>query len=246
MIRLHTFGEAFGLPDPSPFVIKAQVLLKLCGQAYQTEPFAGGLKIGPKGKRPFIVDEGVTIADSTLIRFHLERKYGHDFDEKLSAREKGLSWAVEKMCEEHLYFALLYFRWMYQDNFERGPAQFFEKVPVLVRPLVKKMAIHNARKTLHYQGFGRHTQAELILLSQRDINALAAILGDREWFGGASPCAADASATAFLMSTLCEHFAAPTLDCAQSHPNLVAYAQRAQKLFFSEPLTDVVASASTV
>ena len=31
MITLATFGPAFGLPDPSPFVTKADVLLKISG-----------------------------------------------------------------------------------------------------------------------------------------------------------------------------------------------------------------------
>jgi hypothetical protein len=33
VITLHTFGPAFGLPDSSPFVTKADVLLKLSGVA---------------------------------------------------------------------------------------------------------------------------------------------------------------------------------------------------------------------
>ena len=36
MITLYTFGPAFGLPDASPFVIKAELLLKLAGLPYQT------------------------------------------------------------------------------------------------------------------------------------------------------------------------------------------------------------------
>jgi|GEM_PF-5415914 len=31
MITLYSFGPAFGLPDPSPFVMKAEVLLKMSG-----------------------------------------------------------------------------------------------------------------------------------------------------------------------------------------------------------------------
>ena len=134
MITLHTFGPAFGQPDPSPFVMKAMALLKLSGQLYTTDVFAGGPNLGPKGKRPFIVDEGVTVADSTLIRFHLEQKYGLDFDAHLTPQQKGVTWAVEKMCEEHLYFAAVYFRWMVDENFIKGPATFFNKVPALIRP----------------------------------------------------------------------------------------------------------------
>ena len=102
MITLHTFAPAFGQPDPSPFVVKAMILLQLAGQPYTTARYKGGPHLGPKGKRPFIDDDGVTVADSTLIRFHLEQKYGVAFDAHLNAAQQGVTWALEKMCEEHL------------------------------------------------------------------------------------------------------------------------------------------------
>ncbi len=233
MITLHTFGPAFGQPDPSPFVMKAMALLKLSGQSYTTDVFAGGTHLGPKGKRPFIVDEGLTVADSTLIRFHLEQKYGLDFDAHLTPQQKGVTWAVEKMCEEHLYFAAVYFRWMVDENFNKGPATFFNKVPALIRPLVRAAMRGKSRKMLHTQGMGRHTEAEIAQMACRDIDALAQVLGDADWFGGASPCAADASAGAFVVACLCELFDSPLLTRAKSHKNLVDYAQRVQSRFFA-------------
>jgi glutathione S-transferase len=233
MITLHTFGSAFGQPDPSPFVMKAMALLKLSGQPYITDVFAGGPNLGPKGKRPFIVDEGVTVADSTLIRFHLEQKYGLDFDAHLTPQQKGVMWAVEKMCEEHLYFAAVYFRWMVDENFNKGPATFFNKVPALVRPLIRAFMRNKTCNMLHAQGLGRHTQSEITQLACRDIDALAQVLGDDDWFGGASPCAADASAGAFALASMCEHFDTPLLARSKSHKNLVAYARRVQSRFFA-------------
>lgn len=233
MITLHTFGPAFGQPDPSPFVMKAMALLKLSGQSYTTDVYAGGTNLGPKGKRPFIVDDGVTVADSTLIRIHLEQKYGLDFDAHLSPQQKGVTWAVEKMCEEHLYFAALYFRWMVDENFQRGPATFFNNVPGLIRPFIRAVARRKARHNLYAQGMGRHTEAEIARMACLDIDALAYVLGDADWFGGASPCAADASAGAFLMACLCEHFDTPMLTRAKAHENLVTYVERMQSRFFS-------------
>ena len=37
MITLYTFGPTFGLPDPSPFVTKAEMLLELARLPYRTE-----------------------------------------------------------------------------------------------------------------------------------------------------------------------------------------------------------------
>ncbi len=233
MITLHTFGPAFGQPDPSPFVMKAMALLKLSEQPYTTDVFAGGPNLGPKGKRPYLVDDGVTVSDSTLIRFHLEQKYGLDFDAHLTPQQKGVTWAVEKMCEEHLYFAAVYFRWMVDENFNKGPATFFNKVPALVRPLIRAFMRNKTRNMLHAQGLGRHTEAEIAQLACRDIDALAQVLGEDDWFGGASPCAADASAGAFVLAGMCEHFDTPLLARSKSHKNLVAYARRVQSRFFA-------------
>ena len=43
MITLYTFGPAFGLPDPSPFVLKAEILLKMAGLPYHAA--TGGFEV---------------------------------------------------------------------------------------------------------------------------------------------------------------------------------------------------------
>ena len=50
MITLYNFGPAFGLPDPSPFVMKVEVLLKMAKLPYQTD--SAGFSKAPKGKDP--------------------------------------------------------------------------------------------------------------------------------------------------------------------------------------------------
>jgi len=37
MITLYNYGPALGLPDPSPFCVKAELLLKLSNLQYKTE-----------------------------------------------------------------------------------------------------------------------------------------------------------------------------------------------------------------
>ena len=69
MITLYGFGPAFGLPDPSPFVIKVEVLLKMAGLEFRTD--ANGFRKAPKRKLPYIDDGGTIVADSTFIRWHI-------------------------------------------------------------------------------------------------------------------------------------------------------------------------------
>ena len=58
------------------------------------------LRKAPKGKLPFIEDEGKIVADSTFIRWHLEKKYRIDLDRGLDAEQRAIAWAFEKMLEE--------------------------------------------------------------------------------------------------------------------------------------------------
>ena len=89
--------------------------------------------------------------------------------------QKAAAWAIEKMCEEHLYLALLATRWLGDANFARGPAQFFKAVPMPLRPFVQSLVRRKVAKTLRLQGFGRHTPAEQYDLAIADINALASL-----------------------------------------------------------------------
>lgn len=232
MITLHTFGPRLGMPDASPFVIKALVLLKMSGLAFKAEP--SSLREAPKGKLPYIDDGGTIIGDSTFIRFHLEQKHGIEFDKGLNAQQRGLGWAFEKMCEDHLYWAIVDARWMDDANFDRGPRTFFDAAPAFVRPLVINRIRASVRRTLRGQGFGRHSRAEIEMLAARDLVAIAAQLGDQRYLSGAEPHAADASVFAFVASSLCAHFETPIIAAARQHANLVAYRDRGMARWFPE------------
>ncbi|AXK38164.1 glutathione S-transferase family protein [Crenobacter cavernae] len=230
MITLYTFGPAFGLPDPSPFVTKAELLLKLSGQPYRTDTH--GFSRAPKGKLPYIDDDGVRVADSTLIRWHLERKYRIDFDTGYDERERALAWSVEKMLEEHLYFALAHVRWVDDANFESGPAVFFKRAPALVRPFVKRVIRGRVKKLLKAQGMGRHSDAEITEFAARDIDAVAAILGDKPFLLGDTPCGTDATVYAFVIGIACPVFQTPLIERVARHANLVAYVERMRARFY--------------
>lgn len=230
MITLYTFGPAFGLPDGSPFVLKAMLLLKFAGLAYRERQ--GGPHKAPKGKLPFLDDDGHTVSDSTFIRFYIEKKYGFDFDAGLTPHQKAVAWAIEKMCEEHLYLALLSTRWLDDGNFAAGPAQFFATLPLPLRLIIPGLVRRKIEKTLKLQGFGRHTQAEQDTLAIADIEALAAILENKAFLMGERPCAADAAVFGFVAQWLAPMFQTPVRTAAEQHPNLIAYRDRILKHYF--------------
>jgi glutathione S-transferase len=232
MITLESFGPAFGLPDPSPFVTKAEMLLKMAGLPYAVD--TSGFNKAPKGKLPYIVDNSETIADSTFIRWHIETKYNIDFDRGLSAEQRAIAWAFEKMLEEHLYWAFVYARWMDDANFDRGPRNFFNKIPAPIRPFLIPMIRWRVRRALHGQGFGRHSPEEIVRLGTRSINATADFLGDKPYMMGAEPKGLDATAFAFIAGSLCPLFETPLRTAAEQRDNLRQYVGRMTMRFYPD------------
>lgn len=233
MITLYVFGPAFGLPDPSPFVTKAEVLLEMAGVPYTKKP--ADVRKAPKKKLPFIKDaSGTIVADSTLIRFHLERTLGIDFDAGLSPSERATAWAFEKMCEDHLYWVVMRERWVVDANFDKGPRQFFDPLPAPMRQLAVAMVRRDVRRNLWGQGLGRHAPADLEAIAARAIQSLADFLGSKSFLMGDKPCGADAFVWASVAGILCDHFETASRDMALMHRNLVAYRDRGMALWFPQ------------
>jgi glutathione S-transferase len=232
MITLHVFGPALGLPDPSPFVTKAELLLKMAALPYRTVP--SDPRKAPKGKLPYIEDGATVVADSTFIRLHLEEVHNIDFDGGLTVFERAVAWATEKMCEDHLYWTLVHARWADEANFRNGPARFFDPIPAPIRPAIRAMVRRSVVKRTQGQGMGRHTPDEIAALGIRDVAALATLLGDKPYLMGAEPCGADATVFAFVAGALCPVFETPVRDAAESHTNLVTYRDRMMGRYFPE------------
>lgn len=232
MITLHRFGPFLGTPDSSPFVTKVMLLLKLADLPFRV--VQGNPLRAPKRLLPVIEDDGVTVADSTFIRFHLETRYGIDFDRHLTHEQKALAWSVERMCEDHLYFAMLEARWLDRANFDRGVGTMFGMLPRPLRPLAKVVLRRANAKRLFGHGMGRHSRAEIALLATADVDALAALVGDKPYLMGDRACGADATVFAFVTAILTPPLPNPIRSGIAERPNLVAYRDRIARRYFAE------------
>jgi glutathione S-transferase len=230
-IVLHRFGPFLGAPDSSPFVIKVMLLLKLTGLAYRE--VAGNPLKAPKKFLPYIEDGDTIIADSTLIRRHIERTYAFDFDAGLGAEQKAAAWAIERLCEDHLYFAMLEARWLNRANFRKGVGTMFGVIPWPLRPIAKVVLRRQNARRLIGHGIGRHAKGDLTELAARDIDALAALLGDKPYLMGDQPCGADATVFGIVTSILTPPLDTPLRPAMQKHANLVAYRDRVTGQYFA-------------
>lgn len=230
MIDLYCFGPAFLLPSPGPFAMKTEAQLRMAALPYTKR--MQGIAGAPKGKLPWIDDDGTIVADSALIRMHLEKRYAKDLDAGFDLDQRALAWSIEKMVEDNLYFMLVYTRWQIDDNFAKGPAHFFDHLPEAVQDEMRQKQRRAVLANLYGQGTGRHGYAEVGVLADLGYAALARLLGDKPYLLGDRPCGADASVFAQLAGILTPFFDGPVRDAARRHANLVDYADRLMAEFF--------------
>ena len=232
MITLYGFGAGFGLPEISPFVTKTEVQLKMAGLAYRKQRAMP--PASPKGQLPYIDDDGVTIADSTFIRAHIEGKYGFDFDAPLSQKERAQAWAFERMIEHHVYWAMVGARWVDSDNFAKGPAHFFDGAPEDRREKLREDAQFRVAENYLLSGLGRHAPDDDVELALRSIFALSVQLADKPYLMGDKPCGTDATAFGALSGILTPFFESKLRAKAERYDNLAAYVDRMMGQYFPE------------
>jgi glutathione S-transferase len=232
MLQLSVYGPYFGLPDASPFCLKGLLLLKMSGLPYESNKM--NFRRAPKGKAPYLVDGDQTIADSHFITRHLEEKYGTDFSGGYNKEDLAKGWAAARMLEEHFYFLMVNYRWLDDDNFWKGPAQFFKDVPAPLRPLITRVIRRKVRKTQDLQGLGRHSPEEILHLAKGDVDTIETLMGDNAYFLGDRPSGVDATVTGFLWSSSSSYFKSPLGDYIRSSPKLMAYLSRMVAQYFPE------------
>lgn len=227
MIVLYQFPPLFGLPNASPFCQKLECFLRMAGLPYRTAPRID-LAAAPKGKAPWVEDDGAVIGDSALIIRHLERKHGLDLEQGLSPAARAAGQAFGVMLEERTYFVMVHDRWLDNANWPIVRDRFLGELP----PPVQEQVRARQREKLAAQGLGAHSAEEMHALAATDIDALAAWLGDQPFFMGAAPSKIDATVHAFVCNFLGGPFTTPLEGATRRHPNLVAYNERMLARYF--------------
>ena len=232
MITLYGAGEGFGLPEISPYVAKTEVQLKMAGLAYRKA--RGTPQEAPKGQLPFIEHDGRRIGDSTFIRGYLERTFGLDFDEGLNPRQRAEAWALERMLENHLGWFGVQARWLIAENFAKGPARFFDRLPEALRERARTEGLERVRSLVHGIGVTRHSEPEMLALATRSLAALDVVLGDQPYLFGTRPCGLDATAFGVLGLLLSPDFDSPLRRQTEKFNRLTGYFDRLMGQFFPD------------
>lgn len=232
MIILFQFPNAWQLPNPSPFCTKLETYLRMTHQPYTIKNMVNVRK-APQGKLPFIKDQEKIISDSSTIIDYLKATYGDTLDQHLTPVQSAEALSIKRMIEEHLYWVIVYSRWLDDKNWSAINKTFFSKLPPIVKTIIPYLVRHKVRRDLSGQGLGRHTEAEIYALGIQDLNALSILLNDQAYFLGSKPSSLDASAFSFLLAILKTPLHSPLKAHMLTLTNLVDYCNRMWDQYYS-------------
>lgn len=232
MIRLHQFAPAFGLPNASPFCMKLETWLRMAGLPFELVNDGMEVMKAPKGKLPFIEDDGRVVADTSIIIEYLKSKYGDPLDGGLGAADAALATAFQRLFEEDLYWAMVHTRWIDDAGWAKTKVAFFGMLKPPLSWLVPALARRGLRAEMRGHGMGRHAPEQIHAIGCRDVDAVAAFLADKPFMLGGQPRTLEAVAYAFLANLLWAPVDSPIQRRAQGHPNLEAYCRRMKARYY--------------
>jgi glutathione S-transferase len=234
LITLYQFGPNFGLPDPSPFCLKVDLYLRTAGLEFQTRSGFEHMRRAPKGKLPYIDDDGTIVPDSAFIIAHLKARYGDPLDGGLGAEQRAVAHAFTKMLDENFYWCVVYSRWIDPEGWPHARRAFFGGMPFPLRVVVPFIAQKGVRRSLHRQGLGRHAPEEILEIARRDLKALSDYLGGREYFLGEHMTTLDVAAFAFLAEVIVPEFDTGLSRLAKRHDNLVRFVEQIRTKYYGK------------
>jgi glutathione S-transferase len=225
-VDVYSFGSAWSIPVPtaSPFGLKLLTWVRMyeIPHVFHVENNPGK---GPKGKAPWVVLGGETIGDSELIIERLKANAGRDLDDVLTAEQRAVALSMRRMLDEHYHQAWEHQLFIADSAWPIGKV-FFDQLPPGVRVLVRTLARSSLRKQLHARGLGRHGDEEIIRMGIADLDAVAALLGDKPYVFGDTPTDIDATVFAFLALTHYVPSPSPLFTHVRKQPKLTAYCDR--------------------
>jgi glutathione S-transferase len=227
MMKLHVLPPAFGLRNPGPFAFKCELAIRHLKLEFELVE-SPDPRTGPKGKMPYLDDDGTIVADSELILQHIDRKTNGGLYGQLSDQEWAEGIAFSRLAEDHFYWLMVASRWLDDAWFPNIKSGFFDSMPFPVRHIAPVLARREVRQTYHLQGLGRHTHEEQLGFARRDLDAIAKKVSDGPFLFGEELTVFDFGVAALIAGAVDNTPATWISDSVREFQPVVDYAERVQ------------------
>ena len=204
LITLYGMPSAGGLKQLSPFVVKVEMALLYLRLEYEVEHISP-LKIrsaSPTGKVPWIRMGKSTLSESDSIIAFLDSKQDVDLFDGLTNDQRVLGLALKRLTEDHLYWLMVWARWISDASRLALVESFLVKYPKSIIKLASPFAKRHVSALCKTQGIGLMSDDEREREAMIDLNALSAQLKKMPFLLGSDMTVYDFSVAAVLSSIL--------------------------------------------
>jgi glutathione S-transferase len=221
MIILHQF-------QVSPFCDKVRRILHWKRLEYRVREVplirAQAIRrINPIGKLPCLEHDGAFVADSTDIAHYLEERFPEPPILPPDPAERALCHVLDDWADESLYFYEMRLRFTLPHNARRWIPELVHADPGILKALAPHVIPGMLRRLTRKQGVGRKSVQQLLADVERHLDALAGLLGDREWLVGNALSLADLSVFSQIR---CIRGAEEGARIVESRPTVVTWLER--------------------
>jgi len=234
LIKYYPFFRIWGIPDASPFCVKLETWLRMSKIDYEPVFHPMNIQKAPKGKLPYIKHDGQFMGDSSLIIQYLVEKFGDKLDQHLTSDQRRHALLVQRTLEEHLYWVLIYSRWIDDQNWPVVKKAFFKTAPALVRGLIARKVRGDIIKSAKGHGLGRHESEVIYAMGIQDLEAVTAPLQTQPYMLGDRVSSLDATTFGFLAQIYYPPLDTPLKTWFSERTWLIDYCDKIMQDWFPE------------
>jgi glutathione S-transferase len=224
MLTLHQYHL-------SPFNEKVQRMLNYKGVPFKEQYWrlADRKKVqafNPTGKLPALEHDGHWICDSTDMAHYIERTFPQHPLIPDDPRLAGMVHVLEDWADESLYFYEMHLRFTTPGNQERNLPRMVEHENAFLRWLLPKVIPNGIRKITANQGIGRKTLEQILVDTERHVQAIDNLLRGADWLVGDRLSLADLAVYAMFQ---CFRDADNAFTILQRYPAVTAWMDRIEQ-----------------
>lgn len=233
MIELHQFRPVLGLPNASPFCMKAETYLLYRGIPYQ--PVPSSPRKSPSRQVPFVVDGARTVTDTEAIMDHFEAGQAQPLDSTLNPRQHAMAGMIRQQVEQDLFWQITYMRWGDPQGWARFAPILKAHLPRAMRgPAIFIIRRHLLRR-MRQRGLRPDDPGAAYARGKAQLDSLSDFLGDSGFSYGNTPGRLDMTLYAFIANIMDQEHRNPLQDHARNLENLTRYCARMHRLTFGKP-----------
>lgn len=228
VLILHQCPRGRRTPCIAPYPLKLETFLRIYQIKYEVDFNSSEPR---QADAPWITLDLEDICDSqNCMRFLVDR-YSLDLESGFSDSEKATIRAYTHLLENHLYWGIALWRWVYDGARSLSDIQLLPAKTIQMIPQVCK----TVEQAAWFHGIGKKTPRDVTEAVTQDLTALANLLGSKPYFFGEKPCELDCTAFAMLAQMIWNMDGSPYERVIKDkHKNLVEFCWRMRTTYWPD------------